>query len=163
MDTLEKELIRFAFGTFALGTVLVAASAKGIAAIMMGDSEEKLRSELASAFPHVHLVADEIGLTGMVAQVATFLDAPHNQLDLPLDIRGSKQEQAIWQALRKILPGETITYGEIAKTLTRPVTAQDVGAACAANRLAVAIPCHRWSRRMVRFPAIAGASIASAS
>jgi len=143
MNTLDKELIRFAFGTFSLGTVLVAASAKGIAAIMMGDSEEKLRSELASAFPHARLVADESGLIGVVAQIAAFLDAPQKQLDLPLDIRGSKQEQAIWQALRKIPPGETITYGEIAKASTLPVTAQDVGAACAANRLAVAIPCHR--------------------
>ena len=73
----------------------------------------------------------------------TFLDAPNQGLDLPLDIRGSAQEQAVWQALRNVPAGQTITYGEIAKSLPLPATAQDVGAACAANVLAVAIPCHR--------------------
>ena len=72
-----------------------------------------------------------------------FLDAPHQGLDLPLDIRGSAQEQAVWQALRNVPAGQTITYGQIAKSLPLPATAQDVGAACAANVLAVAIPCHR--------------------
>jgi AraC family transcriptional regulator of adaptative response/methylated-DNA-[protein]-cysteine methyltransferase len=143
MDTLHQEQIHFAFGPSSLGTVLVAASARGIAAIMMGDSEEKLTRDLAAAFPHLRLVADETGLAKLVAQVTTFLDAPRKGLELPLDIRGSEQEQAIWQALRNIPPGETVTYGEIAKSLAFPATAQDVGAACAANRLAVAIPCHR--------------------
>jgi len=137
------EEIRFAFGKFSLGLVLVAASSKGIAAIMMGDDEETLRRELASAFPQARLVADETGLAEKVAQVASFLDAPHKGLDLPLDIRGSAQEQAIWQALRNIPAGQTATYGEVATALPFAATAQDVGAACAANLLAVAIPCHR--------------------
>ncbi len=138
---MHTEEIRYAFGTFSLGTVLMAASAKGIAAIMMGDSEEALRRELAAAFPHA--VGDDTELAETVAKVTSFLDAPHEELDLPLDIRGSEQEQAIWQALRKIPPGRTATYGEIAKSLPLPATAKDVGAACAANRHAVAIPCHR--------------------
>lgn len=137
------EEIRFALGAFSLGKVLVAASPRGIAAILMGDSEETLRRELAAAFPHTRPVADETGLADTIAKIASFLDAPHQGLNLPLDIRGSALEQAVWQALRKIPAGQTTTYGQIAKSLALPATAQDVGAACAANVLAVAIPCHR--------------------
>jgi len=135
------EKIRFAFGTFSLGIALVATSADGIVAILMGDSEEGLRRELAAAFPHA--VADVTGLVDTVTKVTAFLDAPSNKFPLPLDLRGSEQEQAIWRALSQIPTGETKTYGEIAKSLPIPATAQDVGAACAANHLAVAIPCHR--------------------
>ena len=137
------EEIRFTFGKFSLGMVLVAATDKGIAAILLGDSRDELHRELVYAFPEAHLVADETGLTGTAAKIVAFLDAPHRGLDLPLDIRGSVQEQAVWQALRNIPAGQTITYGQIAKSLPLPATAQDVGAACAANVLAVAIPCHR--------------------
>src|SRR3990170_271056 len=140
-NTIEE--IRFAFGTFSLGTVLVAAAEKGIAAILLGDGRDELRRELVYAFPQANLVADETGLADQVAKIVTFLDAPQQGLDLPLDIRGSAQEQAVWQALREGPAGQTITYGEIAKSLPLPATAQDVGAACAANVLAVAIPCHR--------------------
>ena len=137
------EEIRFAFGTFSLGMVLVAATEKGIAAILLGDSRDELHRELIYAFPNAHLVADESGLTDKVAKIVAFLDAPNQGLDLPLDVRGSAQEQAVWQALRNVPAGQTITYGQIAKSLALPATAQDVGAACAANVLAVAIPCHR--------------------
>jgi len=137
------EEIRFAFGTFSLDTVLVAASGKGIAAILMGDDRDALRRELAGAFPQARLTFDEAGLEGMMTRVVAFLEAPQQGLDLPLDIRGSTLEQAVWQALRDVPAGETITYGRIAKALPLPATAQEVGAACAANVLAVAIPCHR--------------------
>jgi AraC family transcriptional regulator of adaptative response/methylated-DNA-[protein]-cysteine methyltransferase len=137
------EDIRFTFGTFSLGMVLVAATGKGIAAILLGDGKDELHRELVYAFPTARLVADESGLADMAAKVVAFLDAPHHGLDLPLDIRGSAQEQAVWQALRNVPAGQTTTYGQIAKSLPLPATAQDVGAACAANVLAVAIPCHR--------------------
>jgi AraC family transcriptional regulator, regulatory protein of adaptative response / methylated-DNA-[protein]-cysteine methyltransferase len=137
------EDIRFGFGDFSLGAVLVAASHRGVVAILMGDMHDALRRELAAAFPHARLAADEAGLAGMVAQVVAFLDAPHTGLDLPLDIRGSSLEHAVWQALRDVPAGQTVTYGRIAKSLPLPATAQDVGAACAANVLAVAVPCHR--------------------
>jgi AraC family transcriptional regulator, regulatory protein of adaptative response / methylated-DNA-[protein]-cysteine methyltransferase len=140
-DPIEE--IHFAFGKFSLGLVLIAATGKGIAAILLGDGQDELHRELVYAFPQAHLVADETGLADKVAKIAAFLDAPHQGLDLPLDIRGSAQEQAVWQALRNIPAGQTITYGQIAKSLSLPATAQDVGAACAANVLAVAIPCHR--------------------
>ncbi len=137
------EDIRFGFGKFSFGTVLVAASGTGVAAILMGNDRDALRRNLADAFPHAQLGSNEAGLEGMVAQVVTFLDAPHKGLDLSLDIRGSALEQAVWQALRDVPAGQTATYGQIAKALPLPATAQDVGAACAANVLAVAIPCHR--------------------
>jgi AraC family transcriptional regulator of adaptative response/methylated-DNA-[protein]-cysteine methyltransferase len=135
--------IRFAFATFSLGTVLVAASDKGVAAILMGDDRAALTRELTSAFPIAHLADDEAGLGDMTAKVVAFLEAPHKGLDLPLDIRGGALEQAVWQALGAVPAGETITYGQIAKSLPLPATAQEVGAACAANVLAVVIPCHR--------------------
>lgn len=137
------EEIRFAFDKFSLGTVLVAATGKGIVAILLGDGRDELHRELVYAFPEARLIADEAGLADKVAKIVAFLDAPHQGLDLPLDIRGSAQEQAVWQALRNVPVGQTVTYGQIAKSLPLPATAQDVGAACAANLLAVAIPCHR--------------------
>jgi AraC family transcriptional regulator of adaptative response/methylated-DNA-[protein]-cysteine methyltransferase len=137
------EELRFAFGKFSLGTVLVATTGKGIAAILLGDGKDELHRELVYAFPQARLITDETGLADKIAKIVTFLDAPHHGLDLPLDIRGSAQEQAVWQALRNVPAGQTTTYGEIAKSLPLAVTAQDVGAACAANVLAVAIPCHR--------------------
>jgi AraC family transcriptional regulator of adaptative response/methylated-DNA-[protein]-cysteine methyltransferase len=149
MDTLNirhdptTDDIRLGFGTSSLGTVLVAASTRGIAAILLGDDQRALRSELAAAFPHARLTPDDAGLADMVGQVVTFLEAPHKGLDLPLDIRGSALQQAVWQVLREIPAGHTVTYGQIANRLPLPATAQDVGAACAANVLAVAIPCHR--------------------
>jgi AraC family transcriptional regulator of adaptative response/methylated-DNA-[protein]-cysteine methyltransferase len=148
MSTIDRpealvEDIRFGFGESSLGTVLVAASGRGVAAILMGDRRDALLRELADAFPHARLASEEAGLAQIVAQVVGFLDAPRKGLDLPLDIRGSALEQAVWQALRDVPAGQTVTYGQIAKTLPLPATAQDVGAACAANVLAVAIPCHR--------------------
>jgi AraC family transcriptional regulator of adaptative response/methylated-DNA-[protein]-cysteine methyltransferase len=141
-DTATEEL-RFRFGTCSIGAVLVAASSKGVAAILLGDDRFGLGRELARSFPDARLVLDDGGLEDMVALVVRFLDAPHTGLDLPLDIRGSTLEQAVWRALRKVPAGQTVTYGQIAKTLSPPATAQEVGAACAANVLAVAIPCHR--------------------
>lgn len=139
----QIEEIHFAFGKFSLGLVLIAATGKGIAAILLGDGRNELHRELVYAFPQAHLAVDETGFADKVAKIVAFLDSPHQGLDLPLDIRGSAQEQAIWQALRNIPVGQTITYGQIAKSLPLPATAQDVGAACAADLLAVAIPCHR--------------------
>jgi AraC family transcriptional regulator of adaptative response/methylated-DNA-[protein]-cysteine methyltransferase len=141
-DTTTEEL-RYSHATCSLGTVLVATSANGIAAILLGDDRRALHRELIREFPNARLTPDDIGLNDTVTQVVAFLDAPHTGLDVPLDIRGSDLEQAVWQALRQVPAGETVTYGQIAKALPVPATAQEVGAACAANMLAVAIPCHR--------------------
>lgn len=137
------EDVRFAFANFSLGTALVAASGRGVAAILMGDSETGLRQELLKTFPCARPPTAEADLEEMTAKVVAFLDAPANGLDLALDIRGSALERAVWNALRAVGVGETVTYGQIAKTLPVTATPQEVGAACAANMLAVAIPCHR--------------------
>ncbi|WP_223115481.1 methylated-DNA--[protein]-cysteine S-methyltransferase [Luteimonas suaedae] len=139
----QMEDIRFAFGTCSLGIVLVAVSTRGVVAILLDDDRDALRRALANAFPRARLAAAETALRGTVATVVTFLDAPHGRLDLPLDIRGSALEQSVWQALRDVPVGRTTTYGQVARALPLAATAQDVGAACAANVLAVAIPCHR--------------------
>jgi AraC family transcriptional regulator, regulatory protein of adaptative response / methylated-DNA-[protein]-cysteine methyltransferase len=139
----RTDTIRFTLGPFSMDSALVAFSNKGVTAILMGDDRDALICELASVFPHAQLAADEAGLKNVLAKVLDFLEAPLEGINLPLDIRGSAQQRAIWRALRNVPPGQTITYGQIAKALPQPVTAQDVGAACAANVLAVAIPCHR--------------------
>lgn len=138
-----REALRFAYGRFSLGQVLVAVVPDGIAAILIGDSPERLRRELADAFPRAEAVPDDDGLAEVVARVCTWLEAPNGEIGLRLALRGSALEQAVWHALRAIPFGETTTYGRIAKSLTLPATAQEVGAACAANRHAIAIPCHR--------------------
>jgi AraC family transcriptional regulator of adaptative response/methylated-DNA-[protein]-cysteine methyltransferase len=137
------ETLHFGYGESTHGTVLVAESDRGIAAIFLGDDRAKLLRDLKVAFPDTALVADEAGLSGTVAKTVALVDAPHQGMDLPLDLRGSAMELAVWEALRSIPPGETRTYGALTKVLPMTATAQEVGAACAANRLAVAVPCHR--------------------
>jgi AraC family transcriptional regulator of adaptative response/methylated-DNA-[protein]-cysteine methyltransferase len=139
----KAEQLRFACGDSWLGATLVAMSAEGVVAILIGDDPAKLRRELAAAFPQAHLVDDDDALQDVLRAVSDFLEAPGRGLNLPLDIRGDALQQAVWTALRATPSGQTITYGQIAKSLPMPATAQEVGAACAANVLAVAIPCHR--------------------
>ncbi len=147
MDTMTHDLtteaLRFGYGDTKLGLALIALGERGVAAILLGDDRPKLRRELSNAFPSVQLIEDAAGLTETIAKVVTFVDRPHLGLDLPLDLRGSELELAVWKALRAIPSGETRSYGALAKALDMPATAQDVGAACAANVLAVAVPCHR--------------------
>jgi AraC family transcriptional regulator of adaptative response/methylated-DNA-[protein]-cysteine methyltransferase len=140
------DTLYFGFGQSVLGEVLVARSAQGVTAILLGDDRAGLRRDLAEAFPGAQRQEDERGLAATVAAVVALIDAPRGSLDLPLDLRGTAVERAVWAALQAIPPGETRSYGEVAKTLPVPATAQEVGAACAANRLAVAIPCHRLVR-----------------
>jgi AraC family transcriptional regulator, regulatory protein of adaptative response / methylated-DNA-[protein]-cysteine methyltransferase len=139
----ERETLRFGYGDTGLGTVVVAESMHGVAALFMGDDRARLLRELKDAFPGNELVLDQTGLTESLAKAIALVDAPHLGTDLALDLRGSSVEVAVWHALRAIPAGETRSYGAIAQSLPMPATAQDVGAACAANRIAVAVPCHR--------------------
>jgi AraC family transcriptional regulator, regulatory protein of adaptative response / methylated-DNA-[protein]-cysteine methyltransferase len=143
IDTAEPETLRFSYGDTALGTMVVAESMRGIAALFIGDDRAKLLRDLNDAFPEVEFVLDQTGLAQTIAKAAALVDAPHAGTDLTLDLRGSPVEMAVWNALRSIPAGETRTYGAIAQSLSIAATAQDVGAACAANRIAVAVPCHR--------------------
>ncbi|HWA42014.1 MAG TPA: methylated-DNA--[protein]-cysteine S-methyltransferase [Hypericibacter adhaerens] len=137
------EALRFGYGDSALGAVLVAQSPRGVVALFIGDDRARLQRDLKDVFPEAELVLDQAGLAETVAKAVALVDAPHLGTDLALDLRGSPQELAVWNALQAIPAGETRTYGAIAQSLPIAATAQEVGAACAANRIAVAVPCHR--------------------
>ena len=141
-----NEDIRFAVGECSLGTLLVASSKKGIAAILLGGDPDKLVRELQDRFPKARLIGADREYEALVARVVGFIEAPGQGLDLPLDIRGTAFQERVWQALRDIPPGETRSYAEIAERIGRPQAARAVAQACASNRLAVAIPCHRVVR-----------------
>jgi len=143
LEATEDETLRFGYGDASLGTVLVAESDRGVAALFIGDDRAKLLGDLKEAFPGAQLVSDQGGLAQTIAKAAALVDTPHIGTDLALDLRGSPLEMAVWKALQAIPAGETRTYGAIARSLPVAATAQDVGAACAANRIAVAVPCHR--------------------
>jgi AraC family transcriptional regulator of adaptative response/methylated-DNA-[protein]-cysteine methyltransferase len=143
IDPAERETLRYNYGDTALGAVLVAVSMRGIVALFIGDHRAKLLCDLKDAFPGTNLVSDETGLAEHIAKAAALVNAPHLDTDLTLDLRGSPIEVAVWRALQAIPAGETRTYGAIARDLPITATAQEVGAACAANRIAIAVPCHR--------------------
>lgn len=137
------ETLRFGFGDTSLGIIVVAESARGVAALFIGDDRAKLYRDLKQPYPKAELIPDQTGLEQTIAKASALIDTPHVATDMALDLRGSPIELAVWKALQAIPPGETRSYGVIAKTLPMAATAQDVGAACAANRIAVAVPCHR--------------------
>jgi AraC family transcriptional regulator of adaptative response/methylated-DNA-[protein]-cysteine methyltransferase len=139
----QPETLYFGYGDTALGAILVAESTLGVVALFLGDDRAKLLRDLQATFPEAKCVLDETGLAQTIAKATALVDAPHLGTDLQLDLRGSPTEVAIWQALQTIPTGQTSTYGAIARSLPIAATAQDVGAACAANRIAVAVPCHR--------------------
>jgi len=138
--------IRFAVGESSLGAILVAATEKGICAVSLGDDPQVLVHELQDHFPDAHLIGGDPAFEDHVARVVGFVEAPGAGLDLPLDIRGTVFQQRVWQALRAIPPGATASYAEIAAKIGAPQSARAVARACAANMLAVAIPCHRVVR-----------------
>jgi AraC family transcriptional regulator of adaptative response/methylated-DNA-[protein]-cysteine methyltransferase len=135
--------IRFAIGRCSLGAILVAASAKGICAIFLSDDHDALVRSLQDRFPRASLIPADAGFDRWVSRVVAFVDAPRLGLDLPLDIQGTAFQQRVWQALRAIPAGSTASYAEIARKVGAPRSARAVAQACAANSLAVAIPCHR--------------------
>jgi len=133
----------FAVGKSSLGHILVAESQRGICAILLGDDPEKLINELQNSFPQAELLGGDADFEQRIAIVVGLVEAPDIGLDLPLDIRGTAFQQRVWQALRDIPPGTTASYAEIASKIGSPKAVRAVAGACAANLLAVAIPCHR--------------------
>jgi AraC family transcriptional regulator of adaptative response/methylated-DNA-[protein]-cysteine methyltransferase len=138
--------IRFAVGECSLGSVLVAQSRKGVCAILLGDDPERLVRDLQDRFPRASLVAGDTAFDRTVASVVAFVDTPGTGFDLPLDVRGTAFQRRVWQALNEIPSGSTASYEEIARRLGAPHGARAVARACAANTIAVAIPCHRVVR-----------------
>ena len=139
--------IRFAVGQCSLGAVLVAQSARGVCAILLGDDAEQLVRDLQDQFPKAELVGGDRKFERLVAQVIGFLEAPALGLRLPLDVRGTAFQERVWRALSEIPVGATVSYAEIAERIGAPTAVRAVAQACGKNRLAVAIPCHRVVRR----------------
>ncbi len=142
----EGVVIHFAVGEASLGSVLVAATEMGVCAIMLGDDPDALVQDLERRFPRAKLVGGDSGFERTVAAVVGLVEAPGQNLDLPLDIRGTAFQQKVWQALRAIPAGRTASYAEIANAVGLPKAVRAVAQACAANPLAIAIPCHRVVR-----------------
>ncbi len=140
------ETLRFAIGESTLGSILVASSARGVCAILMGSEPEALVQDLQDRFAQAQLIGGDREYERTVAQVVGFVQAPRTGLDLPLDIRGTVFQQRVWEVLGKIPSGKTMTYTEVAKAMGAPKAVRAVAGACAANALAVAIPCHRVVR-----------------
>ena len=135
--------IRFAVGECSLGSVLVAASAKGICAVFLGDDPGDLVRELEGRFPRADLIGADAGFEEWVSRVVGLVESPAAGLDLPLDIRGTAFQEKVWRALLEIPVGSTASYTEIARMVGSPRSVRAVAGACAANPVAIAIPCHR--------------------
>lgn len=138
--------IRFAVGESSLGRVLVAATEKGLCAIFLGDDPDTLARELRDRFPKARIRAGDESFSRRVARVVGLVENPAAGVDLALDIRGTAFQIRVWDALRRIPAGKTASYTEVARWIGRPTAARAVAAACAANPVAVAIPCHRVVR-----------------
>jgi AraC family transcriptional regulator of adaptative response/methylated-DNA-[protein]-cysteine methyltransferase len=138
--------IHYATWRSTLGWILVAFTAKGVCAIELGDTADALRERVRARFPKAHFVEGDPGIGLLLAEVLAFLESPHEGLDLPLDVQGTAFQRRVWLALRQIPAGATASYGEIAARIGQPGAARAVAQACAANPVAVAIPCHRAVR-----------------
>lgn len=137
------ELISYATSKCALGHVLVAGSGKGVCAILMGDDRTYLEADLAAAFHEAALKANLVAVEEDLAKALHFLERPADGLHLTLDMRGAAFQRHVWEKLRAISVGRTVTYTELAHWITPLASPRAVARACAANRIALAIPCHR--------------------
>ncbi len=145
----EGETIRYANTKTSLGSILVAATDRGICLVEFAEQEESL-DLLETHFPRGHLEEAEGNLTDWMAGVVARIDVPQkarlNATPIPLDIRGTAFQEKVWQALTTIPPGETVNYAHLARLLGQPKAARAVAGACASNHLAVVVPCHRVIR-----------------
>ena len=142
----KGEVIRFAIGECSLGAILVASSETGVCCITFGDDPEFLLADLQHRFQKSEIIGGDADYEQLVAKVVGFVEMPKHGLDLPLDIRGTAFQHRVWQALREIPAGSTASYAEIAAKIGNPKSVRAVAGACAANPIAVAIPCHRVVR-----------------
>jgi len=141
-----NEEIKFAIGQTSLGAILVASSTKGVAAILLGDDPDNLLRNLQDRFPKARLIGADREYESLIARVVGLVENPHIGLDLPLDVRGTAFQRRVWQALQTVPVGECVSYSEIARRIGSPSAVRAVAGACAANNLAIAIPCHRVVR-----------------
>lgn len=142
----SPEVIHFVIEKSALGLVLVAQSDKGLTAFALGDDRAALLSDLEQRFPAATRIEGGGGVEATARKVVSFLKSPARGLDVPLDLRGTQFQRRVWRELQLIPAGSTASYTEIAKRMGMPRAARAVAGACAANAIAVAIPCHRVVR-----------------
>ena len=138
-----KEIIRYAWGTSSLGEFVVATLERRLVALEFSSRADRPVSSLESRFPHAELLEDPAGLKTIVEKAASIIECPAAAATVAVDMRGSDFEREVWSALQEIPAGRTISYSELACRVGGPHLAQEVGAACAANMIAVVIPCHR--------------------
>ena len=141
-----RETIKFAVGECSLGSILVAQTAKGVCAILLGDDPDALVHDLERRFPRASLVGGDPEFDAVISTIVGFVEDPAAVLDLPLDIRGTAFQQRVWRALTRVRPGERLTYAALARRVGAPAAVRAVAGACGANPLAIAIPCHRVVR-----------------
>ena len=139
--------IHYAIGDNSLGRTLVARSVAGLCAIMLGDDEQALKADLESAFARAQLQEDRAALGPVLLDLAALVDSPAGEFEYRLDIGGTPFQRRVWEALRAVPAGATATYADIAGRIGKRDAVRAVASACAANLLAVAIPCHRVVRR----------------
>jgi AraC family transcriptional regulator of adaptative response/methylated-DNA-[protein]-cysteine methyltransferase len=142
----KNAVIHFAIGECSLGSVLVATSDRGVCAVLLGDDPNQLARNLQDQFPKADLIGNESGYEELVAKVIGLIEKPGVAFDLPLDIQGTVFQKKVWDALRRIPVGTTISYADIAKQIGMPKAMRAVAQACGSNSIAVAIPCHRVVR-----------------
>jgi AraC family transcriptional regulator of adaptative response/methylated-DNA-[protein]-cysteine methyltransferase len=142
----QLSALRFAIGESSLGAILVARSERGVCAILLGDDPEELVRDLRQRFSGITLIGGDTLSKEFVASTVRLVEAPGVKFDLPLDVRGTPFQQQVWQALRDIPVGKTASYSDIANRIGAPRSVRAVAQACGANKLAVAIPCHRVVR-----------------
>lgn len=144
--SLDTGVISFATGKSALGQILVARSVTGICAILMGDADVDLQADLAARFPGARIVRDGDAIQNDLTKVIRSIETPAAGLDLSLDMRGTPFQRRVWEVLRAIPTGTTMSYTAIARKLGTPKAVRAVAGACAANPIALAVPCHRVVR-----------------
>lgn len=143
----SKIIIHYTTGLCSLGTVLVAQNERGICAILLDDNAVALTQDLQQRFPDAELIDSTAILQPLLKKVTNFIAAPENKTEFPLDLDGTDFQKKVWQALRKIPAGKTATYTDIANSIGSPSAVRAVASACAANPVAVVVPCHRVLRR----------------
>lgn len=142
-NTPTTETVNYVTGDTSLGRVLVATTERGVSAILFGDNDSALVADLAREFPKAELVVAPNAQGATIKKVIDLIEQPSAGFDLPLDIRGTEFQRSVWTALENVQSGKTASYKDIAETIGAPAAVRAVAQACGANRLAVAIPCHR--------------------
>ncbi len=137
------DVIRHGLRRTSLGFAIIAVSDKGVCALLLGDDPARLEEQVRAGFPDAALVGADAAFDRLADAVVAFIDNPGAPADFPLDLRGTKFQRRVWEALRAIPCGETASYGEIAARIGAPKAARAVGSTCGANMIALAVPCHR--------------------